>query len=268
MWIRVATMHFTGAAKRWLQSVEHQLSSLDWPSFCALIHERFSRDKHELLLRQHFNIHQTGSVSEYVDKFTSLVNQLKSYNPKPNLLSYTTRFIDGLRDDIRAIVLVARPTSLDAAYTLALLQEEAVEPSWHMESSKSSSSYWTKVAASRGSYQLPSPAVRQGAERAPQDDKAMPSNPAPTDEKFSTLKSFCRARGLYIRCGEKWVPGHRYAPTPQLHALQEVWALCQDDFDIQKRKTILLSQKKSGKYVWLCQFPLQCLFSDSTLCNL
>lgn len=74
MWIRVTTMHFTGAAKHWLYSIEHRLASIDWPTFCALIHERFSRDQHELLLRQLFNIRQTGSVSEYVVKFTSLID--------------------------------------------------------------------------------------------------------------------------------------------------------------------------------------------------
>ena len=67
MWIRVATMHFTGAAKRWLQSIEPLLASSDWKTFCSLIHERFNRDQHELLLLQLFNIRQSGSVLEYVD---------------------------------------------------------------------------------------------------------------------------------------------------------------------------------------------------------
>jgi len=78
MWIRVATMHFTGAAKRWLQSIEPLLATSDWKIFCSMIHERFSRDQHELLLRQLFNICQSGSVSEYVDKFTEIIDQLKA----------------------------------------------------------------------------------------------------------------------------------------------------------------------------------------------
>jgi hypothetical protein len=112
---------FHRIAKHWLQSIEHLLSSTDWKNFWSLIHERFSRDQHQLLLRQLFNIHQTGSVSEHVNKFTELIDQLKSYNPNRDLLAYTTRFIDGLRDDIRAVILVARPTTLDTMYTLALL---------------------------------------------------------------------------------------------------------------------------------------------------
>jgi hypothetical protein len=34
---------------------------------------------------------------------------------------YTTRFIDGLRADIKAIVLVLRPKDLDTACTVAML---------------------------------------------------------------------------------------------------------------------------------------------------
>jgi hypothetical protein len=38
---------------------------------------------------------------------------------------FTTRFIDGLKDDIKSIVHVQCPIALDTASTLALLQEEA-----------------------------------------------------------------------------------------------------------------------------------------------
>lgn len=47
-----------------------------------------------------------GSVSEYVDKFTELIDQLKSYNPNPDLLAYTTRFIDGLCDESMTYALL------------------------------------------------------------------------------------------------------------------------------------------------------------------
>ena len=119
-------MQLTGAAHRWLQSVERQLVGLDWPFFCRLIHERFYHDQHELLLHQLFHVKQTTTVQDYVDRFVALIEQLSSYAPNPDHLSYTTRFIDGLHDDIRAIILVQRPPDLDAACTLALLQEEVV----------------------------------------------------------------------------------------------------------------------------------------------
>jgi hypothetical protein len=60
-------MHFHGAAKRWLSSVEGQLEALTWSDFCSQLLLRFARDEHELLLCRLFQIRQTGPVNEYID---------------------------------------------------------------------------------------------------------------------------------------------------------------------------------------------------------
>ena len=66
-------------------------------------------------------IRQTSSVQDYVDHFSELVDQLTAYDSSTNALHYITRFLDGLHSDIRTIILVQRPDSLDTAYTLVLL---------------------------------------------------------------------------------------------------------------------------------------------------
>ena len=108
VWVRDASMQFIGPGKRWIQSIAHRLAQVSWTEFYILLHERFCRDQHELLLRQLFNIRQTASVQEYADQFVDLVEQLSAYSTHPDTLSYTTRFIDGLRDDIRSVVLIQR----------------------------------------------------------------------------------------------------------------------------------------------------------------
>jgi hypothetical protein len=65
MWVRVASMHVEGSAAHWLQSVERCLCTTGWDEFCALLHDRFSCDQHEPLIRQLFHIRQGGSVDEY-----------------------------------------------------------------------------------------------------------------------------------------------------------------------------------------------------------
>jgi hypothetical protein len=114
-------MHFHGAAKRWLSSVEEQLESTTWEDFCAQLLSRFAREEHEMLLRRLFQIRQTSSINEYIEAFIALVDQLKAYGKHPDPLYYTQRFIDGLRDEIKAIVLVQRPSSLDTTCVLSLL---------------------------------------------------------------------------------------------------------------------------------------------------
>ena len=68
-----------------------------------------------------FSVRQQTSVLAYVAAFSQLVDQLISYSPNVDPLFFTQRFIDGLRSDIRAIILVQCLQNFDAAVCLALL---------------------------------------------------------------------------------------------------------------------------------------------------
>lgn len=108
---------------------------------------RFDREEQNHLIRQFFHIKQTTTVSDYIETFSDLVHQMLAHDS--TILHYfiTNRFIDGLRTDIRAIVLVHRPQDLDAASSLALLQEEVSLDHPRREFKKSeSSSYQRKFS--------------------------------------------------------------------------------------------------------------------------
>jgi hypothetical protein len=53
------------------------------------------------------------------------MNNLIAYSDGIHPLYFLTRFIEGLRTDIRAVVMVQRPADLGTACALALLQEVA-----------------------------------------------------------------------------------------------------------------------------------------------
>jgi hypothetical protein len=124
MWIKVASMQFIGPAARWLQSVESRIIHISWGEFGRLVLERFGKDQHQLLLRQLFHVRQTGTVAAYVE-FSQLIDQLNAYQSMSEPLYYTLKFVDGLRDDVKAVVMLQRPQDLDTAAILAQLQEEA-----------------------------------------------------------------------------------------------------------------------------------------------
>jgi len=86
-----------------------------------MVRDRFDRDQHELLVCKLLHIRHTTTVFDYVARFTSLTDQLIAYNKSVDHVYFITCFIDGLRPDLCAILLVQRPKSLDAACTLALL---------------------------------------------------------------------------------------------------------------------------------------------------
>ena len=66
---RFATLNFKGAAASWLQTVEHRGRITDWDDFCSAVFERFDQDQYKLHLRQLDGLRQTGSVSEFLDRF-------------------------------------------------------------------------------------------------------------------------------------------------------------------------------------------------------
>lgn len=187
--------------------------------FSSLIHERFSRDQHELLLRQLFHIKHTTTVSEYIEKFIDLYEQLKAYNPNPNKLYFTTRFVDGLREDIRFVIMVAHPQDLDSACTLALLQEGALDQGNCKEFKQSEASLFACTATIKGTLPLPPSPHHPPAPPDAGDDKRVAPKPASINDKLSSLRQYHRARGLCVCSGDKWAPGHRCALVPQIHTL-------------------------------------------------
>ena len=120
-WIRVASMRMTGATSHWLQSLDIKVKKMSWEEFCQLVLDPFGWDQYELLIRQLFHIRQSGAVQEYADRFTGLVDQLLAYGKTTDPLFYALRFVDGLWDDIRSVVHMQRPSTVDVVCVLALL---------------------------------------------------------------------------------------------------------------------------------------------------
>jgi hypothetical protein len=145
------------------------------------------------------------------------------------------RFIDGLRDDIKPIVLVQRPQDLDTAFVLAALQEEVADPYKKREYKKQDQGYSHKNTL-KNALPLPAPPLRdKHVSASGSDDKrgmegarAFPSSSS-IDSKAAALKAYRRAMGLCCKCNEKWSRDHTCAPTVQLHAVQELWELFQLD---------------------------------------
>jgi hypothetical protein len=193
-----------------------------------MVLEHFGKDHHELLIRQLFNIHMSGTISEYITEYTKIVEQLIAYGKHTDPIYFAMRFVDGLRDDICQAVHMHRPSTLDSACSLTLLQEEMAESDKHWNIRRNDQYVGAKHVP-RGPPHLPSP---------PHLDKPVILGPPPVHEgwrgrgvedKLTTLRDYRRARGLYYRCGEKWSRDHRCPKQIALHVLQETWDLCNNE---------------------------------------
>jgi hypothetical protein len=181
--------------------------------------DRFGREQKELLIRQLFHIRQTSSVIEYVDKFAELVDQLTAYGHITEPVYYAMRFVDGLRDDIRAAVSLHRPATFDTAASLAMLQDD-LEASF--KTSKRYDSAYMNKSTPRGPQPLPPPPSRVDKQATPilQEEKKICEGKT-VEEKMAALRAFRRAKYLCVCCAEKWSRDHKCSPAVQLHAVQE-----------------------------------------------
>jgi hypothetical protein len=59
-----------------------------------------------LLIRQFYAIKQTTTVFDFIERFDVLMNHLMSNSEDTHPYYFLTRFIEGLRVDIRAVVMI------------------------------------------------------------------------------------------------------------------------------------------------------------------
>ena len=131
-------------------------------------------------------------------------------------------FIDGLKPEIKAIVLVQRPKMFDTTCALALLQEEVVDPvmakptrggDWY-SAYKPSSSAWMP---------LPLPPPLPHPEKPALATTTSPTSTASSaDAKLAALKTYHYALDLCYKCGNKWSKDHR-CPPKVLQAVDALW---------------------------------------------
>jgi hypothetical protein len=222
---KTAYMHFTGNAEFWAQSLDFAIQELAWSELCKLVCDRFEMDQHNLQLRQFFRIKQNDSIADYIEKFDSIVHQILAHDPKFSTATITNRFIDGLKDDIRSVVLVHRRQNLDAASSIALLQEEYTReiPKKDYKKSEFSSGFRHSGRSSGSSYghNAASSSLTKGTELSSGiakkgNDNAKGYQP---EDKATTLMNYKKAKGALLQMWHEMEP----RGTSVLHLCPYMW---------------------------------------------
>jgi hypothetical protein len=239
MWVRVATLHFTGNAARWLQVHEKHHDIANWKGLCELLLEKFGREQYQALLRQFNTLKQQGSVSEYMNQFEDLMHQILAHNPAIDALFFTTQFLEGLQVEIKSGVVLHRPRDLDTAFSLATMQEELIDAlprrDYRRHEGGGQGRYPARPLLALGAPPVrpmlpaPPPAAedRRGVEGARAADRPARVDNGRGDDRVGALRAYRRARGLCFKCGERWGQGHQCAATVQLHVVEELLDLLQ-----------------------------------------
>lgn len=152
-----------------------------------------------------------------------------SYSELTHLYFFLTWFIEGLRADIRAMVLIQRPPDLDTSCSLALLQEEVTDGEATMRATFNQMPFLrsvpTSTAPSAVAFPRPTAPIVTAEDRRGTDAARPPSD----GSKIATLHNFRRTRGLCFKCGERWGKDHTCPATVQIHFVEELLKLIGPD---------------------------------------
>ncbi|XP_037416836.1 uncharacterized protein LOC119279846 [Triticum dicoccoides] len=164
-WVSCAAMYFTDGALTWLQSSQAHLHYQDRGGFAAAIYTQFGREEFQNLLCQFNRLKQTGTIVEYVEQFTQIMHHLLAHHTSWDPAFFVTQFMEGLQHEIRSVVVLHHPQTLDTAVDLACLQEEVMEAfrREHRRPTVLSVSSGNACALARTTLPLPLPPGKQGS---------------------------------------------------------------------------------------------------------
>ncbi|CAN6299958.1 unnamed protein product [Urochloa humidicola] len=129
LWVSYATINFKGNAELWLQSYEAQHSIDSWPDLCVVIELKFGRDLYQSDMKDLLRIKQTSDVLEYSKRFEIAKHRILLHNKDMGEVFFVQKFLDGLNSDISDVISLHRPRTVDAALSMAIMQEQILETS-------------------------------------------------------------------------------------------------------------------------------------------
>jgi len=170
-------------------------------------------------MRELLSIRQTSTVLEYVERFELAKHRVLVHNSSIDDVFFVQKFLDGLHYNISNAIALHKPRTVDAALSLALMQEELLDAS--------SKRYHNKLVGDVLKFtSRPSTAGSASVLGSPPQGTATISSPNQAnrpkwDDKLVALRSQRRARGLCMKCGGKWVRNHKCPNQVPLHILEE-----------------------------------------------
>lgn len=91
------------------------------------VNEKFGRDKYQQCLEELENHKQIGEVEEYYNRFEELMHKVLVHNRSYDETYFVTKFVGGLKSEIKMAIKLHRPRTVDVALSLAKTHEELIQ---------------------------------------------------------------------------------------------------------------------------------------------
>ncbi|KAL4282483.1 hypothetical protein GQ457_16G010960 [Hibiscus cannabinus] len=203
--LTISSFYLDDSAADWYDWMHRNRQLVGWNSFTDALIKRFcvrELEEPEGLLAK---LHQITTVSEYRGRFEAVSNRTMYLPP----LFLVHCFVSRLRADIKHVVLIHKPLTLEDAMSLAHLREQRIALEKGL------------VRPSLGNSKplLPTPKMAT-TDSVLQPPRSLPLNSSNQKLGFQRLTpaetTQKRAQGLCYRCDEKYTWDHKCKNTPQL----------------------------------------------------
>ncbi|GAU11620.1 hypothetical protein TSUD_346120 [Trifolium subterraneum] len=210
--LTISSVHLDKDVVPWYQMMQRTHPFTSWIELTRALELDFGPSIYDCPRATLFKLKQSGSVSEYYMKFTSLANRV--YGLSNDAL--IDCFVSGLSDEIRRDVLIHTPSSLVKAVSLAKVYEEK-----YAMNSKSQTRNYSNYSTNKPLYNKSEIATRNSAPIL----NTPPTRPMSQYQKNPNIKRISpaemqvrRDKGLCYWCDEKFSFTHK-CPNRQLMLL-------------------------------------------------
>lgn len=124
----IAAMHLTGVPRSWYKSFMIGQEGVTWNKFCQAFISRFGELDTGLVFDRFKRLQQSTTVEAYYDEFEKCRGQLLNKIPSLTNEYFMENFIGGLQTEIRGMIRLLEPSSLEQALKLARHYEQSITP--------------------------------------------------------------------------------------------------------------------------------------------
>ncbi|GJS10158.1 retrotransposon-related protein [Tanacetum coccineum] len=220
--LKVVGFNLEGAAAEWFRWMSRNKLIMSWEGFLESVCHRFRPCKYEDPQGSLSKLLQTGTVAQYQSEFEKLMNRVTDRSE--NLL--ISFYISGLKPTLQLELLVAKPTSLGEAFSLARVIDARLEDQSPTSTSAKTYDIITVVQTNN-----PTPSQ---VSATPSNSGKPPLLHTPIESTTNTNTTLLAIKwispeerkerlnkGLCFNCDSKWMRGHKCPGKFLLHMAEE-----------------------------------------------
>ena len=125
--VSLVAAYFDDIVDAWYQGWTNVRDHPTWGEFAEKLCERFGESSMSDIVKEFNKLRQVGELKAYLKRFEELKSLMSSHDPHLSKAYFVSSFLSGLSEDLRSMVKMIKPRTVEQAVESARLQEMVVE---------------------------------------------------------------------------------------------------------------------------------------------